>query len=58
MESQVWLTCDGPLDTERSDEDVDDNYDEDEGRGHVLHDVQLVVHALIVQVPLHWLEEI
>lgn len=43
----------GALDAEGSDEDVDDDNNENTGRGHVFQDVQPVVHALVVQVPLH-----
>lgn len=46
--SRTWR---GPLDTKRCDEDVHHNYDENKGCGEVLQDVQLVVHALIIQVP-------
>lgn len=42
------------LDTKGSDEDVDHDYDEDKGCGGIFHDVQLVVHAYIIQVPLNW----
>lgn len=42
-----------PLDAKGGDEDVDDDDDEDERRGNVLQDVELVVRALVVQVPLH-----
>lgn len=43
----------GLLDTKGRNKDVDYNDDEDECCGDVLHNVQLVVGALIVQVPLH-----
>lgn len=41
------------MDTKSCDEDVDHDYDEDKGCGEILHDVQLVVHTFIIQVPLH-----
>lgn len=43
----------GLLDAKGRDEDVDDDYDEDESRGDVLHDVQPVVVAFIVQIPFN-----
>lgn len=43
----------GFLHAERCDEDVHHHHDEDEGRGDVFQNVQLVVLAFIVQIPLH-----
>lgn len=43
----------GPLDAKCCDEDVDHDYDEDKGCGYVFQDIQLVVLAFIVQVPLN-----
>lgn len=43
----------GPLDAKCCDEDVHHDDDEDKGGRRVFQDVQLVVLAFIVQVPLH-----
>lgn len=43
----------GPLYAEGCDEDVHYNDDEDEGCGNILQDVQLVVRAFIINIPLH-----
>lgn len=59
LDEQTWTTGrrsgvrSGPLDPEGCDEDVDDHDDEHKCCGDVLHDVQLVVHAFVVQVPLN-----
>ena len=47
----------GLLDTEGCDEDVDHNYDKDEGCGNIFQDVQLVMLGLVIQVPLNWQEK-
>lgn len=41
----------GSLHAERRDEDVHHDDDEDEGRGDVFQNVQLVVFAFVVQIP-------
>lgn len=46
-----------PLNSKRRDEDVDHDDDEDKRRGGVLQDVELVMFARIVEVPLHWKAE-
>lgn len=48
--SRLWC---GPLDAKCCDEDIDHDYDEHEGCGYVFQDIQLVVLAFIVQVPLN-----
>lgn len=48
--SGLWA---GPLNAKCCDEDVDHDDDKDKGCGYVFQDVQLVVLAFIVQVPLN-----